>query len=141
VTLVVRTLDVEYCEVSELLHDDQTLLLRAGAGWREGCVGYVTMGLDTASLAGHTLLLNEPVIVEDLGDERRFRIPPLLHDHLAVSGASVIIHGPDLPFGVLGAYSTKRQLFSADDVHFLQAIANVLGTVLERKGGRRGPRS
>jgi PAS domain S-box-containing protein len=134
VTLVVRTLDVEYCEVSELLHDDQTLLLRAGAGWREGCVGHVTMGLGTASLAGYTLLLNEPVIVEDLRAERRFRIPPLLHDHLAVSGTSVIILGPGRPFGVLGAYSTRRQRFSADDVHFLQAIANVLGTVLERKG-------
>ena len=36
VTSVVHTLDVEYCDVSELLHDGQTLLLRGGAGWREG---------------------------------------------------------------------------------------------------------
>ena len=133
VTLVVHTLDVEYCEVSELLHDDQTLLLRAGAGWREGCVGHVTMGVGTASLAGYTLLRNEPVIVEDLHHETRFRIPPVLHDHRVVSGASVIMHGPGRPFGVLGAHSTRRQMFSADDVHFLQAIANVLGAALERR--------
>ena len=133
VTLVVRTLDVQYCEVSELLHDDQTLLLRAGAGWREGCVGHVTMGVGTASLAGYTLLHNEPVIVEDLHHETRFRIPPVLHDHRVVSGASVIMHGPGRPFGVLGAHSTRQQMFSADDVHFLQAIANVLGAALERR--------
>jgi len=134
VTLVVRTLDVEYCEVSELRHDDQTLLLRAGAGWREGYVGHVTKGMDAESLAGYTLLLNEPVIVEDLRDERRFRIPPFLHDHRVVSSISVIIHGPGRPFGILGAHSTRRQMFSADDVHFLQAIANVLGAALERRG-------
>ena len=43
------------------------------------------------------------------------------------------MHGPGRPFGVLGAYSTKQQMFSADDVHFLQAIANVLGAALERR--------
>ena len=134
VTLVVRTFAVEYCEVSELLHDDQTLLLRAGTGWREGCVGQVTKGVGTASLAGYTLLRNEPVIVEDLHHETRFRIPPVLHDHGVVSCASVIMHGPGRPFGVLGAHSTRRQSFSADDVHFLQAIANVLGAALERRG-------
>jgi PAS domain S-box-containing protein len=134
VTLVVRTLDVEYCEVSELRHDDQTLLLRAGAGWREGYVGHVTKGADAESLGGYTLLLNEPVIVEDLRDERRFRIPPFLHDHRVVSSISVIIHGQGRPLGILGAHSTRRQMFRADDVHFLQAIANVLGAGLERRG-------
>jgi hypothetical protein len=39
-------------------------------------VGHVTKGVDAESLAGYTLLLNEPVIVEDLRDERRFHIPP-----------------------------------------------------------------
>jgi GAF domain-containing protein len=57
-----------------------------------------------------------------------------LHDHHVVSGVSIIIHGPGRSFGVLGAHSTRRQMFSADGVHFLQAIASVLGTVLERKG-------
>jgi PAS domain S-box-containing protein len=133
VTLVVRTLDVEYGEVSELLHDDQTLLLRAGTGWREGCVGHVTMGMGTASLAGYTLLHNEPVIVEDLRHETRFGIPAVLHEHHVVSGVSVIMHGPGRPFGVLGAHSTRHQRFSTDDVHFLQAIANVLGAALERR--------
>jgi GAF domain-containing protein len=91
------------------------------------------MGAGTASLAGYTLLHNEPVIVEDLHHETRVRIPPVLHDHRVVSGASVIMHGPGRPFGVLGAHSTKQQMFSADDVHFLQAIVNVLGAALERR--------
>jgi len=39
VFLVAQTLEVEYCGVLELLPDDRALLLRAGAGWREGYVG------------------------------------------------------------------------------------------------------
>jgi PAS domain S-box-containing protein len=133
VTLVVRTLDAEYCEVSELLPDGKTLRLRAGMGWHDGYVGRVTMGAGADSPAGYTLLRNEPLIVEDFNAETRFDIPPLLRDHAVVSGASVIIHGLERPFGTLGAYTTRPQRFSADDVHFLQAIANVLGTALERK--------
>jgi PAS domain S-box-containing protein len=134
VTLVVSTLDVDYCDLSELRHDDQTLILQAGAGWSDACVGRVTMGVGTTSLAGYTLLRNAPVIVENLRSETRFLIPPLLQNHGVVSSTSVIIHGQGRPLGVLGAHSIRRQVFTDDDVYFLQAIANVLGTALERKG-------
>jgi signal transduction histidine kinase len=43
-----------------------------------------------------------------------------------VSGMSTIIRGPDKPWGVLGAHTTRRRLFTDDDVNFLQAVANVL---------------
>ena len=36
VTLVARTLDVEYCKIVELLPSGEELLLRAGVGWKEG---------------------------------------------------------------------------------------------------------
>jgi len=133
VTLILQTLGVEYCAVFELHPDGKTLRLRAGMGWQDGDVGCVTVGAGTHSPAGYTLLCNEALIVEDFRAETRFCIPPLLRDHGVVSGASVIIYGLDRPFGTLGAYTTRRRRFGADDVHFLQAIANVLGTALERK--------
>jgi GAF domain-containing protein len=50
-----------------------------------------------------------------------------------VSGLSVVILGPQRPFGVLGAHTSRRRTFSKDDINFLQAVANVLATAIERK--------
>jgi two-component system nitrate/nitrite response regulator NarL len=102
-------------------------------GWEEGLVGNATVGAGNDSQAGYTLLSEEPVIVEDLGAEQRFSGPPLLHEHGVVSGMSVIIHGRDGPFGVLGVHTKNRRRFTEDDVNFLQTVANVLCTAIERK--------
>jgi GAF domain-containing protein len=133
VSLVAQILGVEYCKILELLPDGNALLLRAGVGWKEGYVGHATVGAGTESQAGYPLLSDEPVIVEDLITETRFSGPPLLHDHGVVSGISTIIYGKNQPFGVLGAHTTRRQMFTKDDVHFLQAVANVIAEANERK--------
>ena len=129
--LVAKTLSVEFCKVLELLPGNDALLLRAGVGWKEGLVGRTTVSAGTNSQAGYTLLSGEPVIVEDLRTEKRFNGPPLLRDHGAVSGMSVIIGRIDQPFGVLGAHTATARSFSQDDIHFLQAMANVLSQVIE----------
>jgi PAS domain S-box-containing protein len=131
--LVAQSLDVEYCKVLELLPNGQALLLRSGVGWHPGLVGHATVGSETHSQAGYTLLSSQPVMVEDLREETRFNGPRLLHDHQVISGISVIIHGQNRPFGVLGAHTTRKQKFSQDDINFLQAVANVLATGIERK--------
>src|SRR5438445_7570447 len=46
VLLAAQTLEVEYCCVLELLPDGQTMLLRAGVGWKEGCVGQASVPAD-----------------------------------------------------------------------------------------------
>lgn len=130
---VAETLHVECSKVLELLPDGQALLLRAGVGWRAGLVGQATVSAGLESQAGYTLLSSEPAIVEDLSTETRFSGPPLLRDHGVVSGISVIIQGEGRPFGVMGAHTTSRRTFTQDDIHFLQAIANVLGHAVQRK--------
>jgi PAS domain S-box-containing protein len=132
-TLLAQTLNVEHTKVLELLPGGDALLLRAGVGWREGLVGKATVSTGSQSQAGYTLLSNQPVIVEDQKTETRFSGPPLLHDHGVVSGMSVIIPGRNQPFGVLGVHATHRRRFSRDDLHFLQSVANVLATAIERK--------
>jgi len=127
------TLGVEYCTVLELLPDDRTLLLRAGVGWHAGLVGVATVELGTPSQASYTLLANAPVIVDDLRTETRFSGPPLLHDHGVRSGLSVLIHGVQRPFGVLGVHTARQRPFSTDDQHFLQAVANVLAEAIRRQ--------
>jgi PAS domain S-box-containing protein len=133
VVRVAETLQVEYCKVLELLPDGRAVKLVAGVGWKEGLVGQATVGVGADSQAGFTLLANEPVIVEDLRTETRFSGPALLRVHGVVSGLSVIIGDVATPFGVLGAHTTSRRVFSQDDVGFLQAVANVLAEATARK--------
>jgi len=130
---VAKTLEVEYCKVLELLPDGDRLLLRAGIGWRAGLVGHAMLASGLGSHGGYTLRSSSPVIVEDLGTEIRFNPPPLLREHGVVSGVSVIVEGRERPFGVLGAYTTREREFTQDDINFLQAIANVIATAIERE--------
>jgi DNA-binding NarL/FixJ family response regulator/anti-sigma regulatory factor (Ser/Thr protein kinase) len=46
---------------------------------------------------------------------------------------SVVIASRDGPFGVLGAFTTSYRSFSEDDANFMQAVANVLATAIERE--------
>lgn len=130
---VAHALEVEYCKVLELLPGGEALLLRAGVGWKKGYVGLATVGSEKHSQAGYTLFSREPVIVEDLRNETRFSGPALLHEHDVISGISVTIPGHDRPFGVLGVHTTTLRRFSADDVHFFQAVANILAAAIERQ--------
>lgn len=133
VTLIAQVLQVECCKVLELLPDARALILRVGVGWKEGYVGHATVDAGRDSHAGYTLLSNEPVVVEDLHTETRFSIPPLLREHGITSGISVIIGGRRRPFGILGAHTRRQRSFAADDIHFIQSVANVLAQAIERK--------
>lgn len=132
VTLLAQTLEVDYAKVLELLPEQDALLLRAGVGWKEGLVGHATVSSGAQSQAGYTLHSDQPVIVEDLRTETRFRGPALLEEHGVVSGMSIVIQGPHKPFGVLGVHVVKRRVFTQDDIHFLQSVANVIGEAIER---------
>ncbi|MBI2466954.1 MAG: GAF domain-containing protein [Candidatus Rokubacteria bacterium] len=133
VALVAGALDVEYSMVLELLPGGTALRLRAGVGWRDGCVGHATVGAGRESQAGYTLLSDRPVLVEDLRTETRFSGCALLHDHGVVGGLSVVVPGHQKPFGVLGAHTQRRRTFTGDDVQFLGSVANVLATAIDRK--------
>lgn len=132
VRVVGNVLEAEYCKVLQLLPDRSGLRLQAGIGWREGVVGRAVVGIDRDSQAGYTLLAKAPVVVTDLRTEARFSGPPLLHDHGVVSGLSVVIGAADDPFGVLGVHTRRQRTFSADDVHFLEMVADVLAQTIRR---------
>ncbi|HYY90270.1 MAG TPA: ATP-binding protein, partial [Chloroflexota bacterium] len=133
VLLVGRTLGVEHCVVLELEPEGETLLVRAGMGWTEGQVGQPRVEAGLGSQAGYTLMSAAPVVVADFSTETRFAPPALVREHGLVSGMTVLIAGAERPFGILAAHTNRRRIFTPDDVHFLQAAANVLATAVERR--------
>jgi len=124
------TLDVEFCKILELLPARESLLLRAGVGWKEGLVGRAIVPASSESDAGRALLRQEPVVVENLRDEPRFRQSSLLLDHGVTSGASVVISGAE-PFGVIGVHTSRPRSFSKSELVFLEAIAEVLSHAIQ----------
>ena len=148
--LIAQTLDVEYCQLLELLPSGHAFLLRAGVGWQPGLIGSASVTASARSQAGYTLLMGEPTIVADLRVETRFSDSPLLHNHQAVSGVTVIVpgnrgqakknwgqtepaHTAESPvWGILGVHSKQERVFSQDDVYFVEAIANLLAAAIER---------
>ncbi|MGD1703552.1 PAS domain S-box protein [Dapis sp. BLCC M229] len=145
VAIVAKNLNVEFSKVLELLPGNYAFLLYAAVGWEKNLVGKATVSAGEKSQAGYTLLANQPVIVKDFLVETRFPGSPLLHNHRIVSGATVIIpnleikesqnsnsHNSQKAWGVLGVHTRKYREFTQDDIYFLQAIANILATAIER---------
>jgi PAS domain S-box-containing protein len=133
VRVLAETLDVEYAKVLELEPEGKSLLLRAGHGWRPGLVGCARVGTGESSQAGHTLRSDDAVMVLDLGSDGRFRGPPLLREHGVVSGLSVVIPGRDGVYGVLGAHTSRRRMFTTDETLLVQTVANIVSQAVERQ--------
>src|SRR5437867_779761 len=132
VAIAARVLEVPFASVLELRPESRTLLLRAGVGWRDGAVGRTVLPTDADSHAGYVLRSTGPVVVEDLATDARFGSAPLLAAQGVVSSLSVLVHGKGRPFGILGVHTAQPREFTIHDTHFLQAVANVLATAIDR---------
>lgn len=83
--------------------------------------------------AAYTLEASEPVMVTNIHQETRFSPSPLHQQYGLISGVAVVIWGAQQPFGVLEIDDHQERYFPLEDVQFLEAVSNLLGTVLERK--------
>ncbi len=130
VQAVATTLDVELVGVVERVRDDD-LLMRAGIGFAETRAGdHVPT---SRSPVARVVQRGTPFSFGDLAGDPRFDIGGPLGRHGAVSGVGVPIPGAGAPWGMLGAASKTPRHFTSDDVHFLEAVANVLGAALARR--------
>lgn len=132
VLMVARTLGVDFCEILEFDEQTQTLLLRAGVGWKEGVIGFAHLGLGDTSQAGYALQRGEPIIVEDMHSEKRFHPSELFAEHGVVSGMVVVIPGGPHPYGVFGIHTKSRRIFTEEDINFIRSMANILAASIER---------
>jgi diguanylate cyclase (GGDEF)-like protein/PAS domain S-box-containing protein len=115
----------------ELDRDGRRLNLRAGLeGSAVGAGRRVSASRD--SHAGAALDTGTHAVVPDWEQETRHTMPPVLRVFRAASSLAVVIDGKSRPFGVLDVHATERQRFSAKDVPFVQAAANVLADAIER---------
>jgi PAS domain S-box-containing protein len=134
VATVAVTLPVDFVKVIELLPGGNDLLLRAGFGWKGGCIGSIVMIKERDDYAGHILEAIVPVVTEDFANEKRFTVPQYLRNHGCVSGMSTVITGQDgRAYGVLGVCTKVPRRFSLQDISFLAAVANLVAGAIHRR--------
>ncbi len=131
-TAVTETLDTDFCEVLELGPEGERFELTEGVGWPAGTVGSATVPAESDSLAGYTLRTEGPVVAEDLAEDERFDGNDLLVDNGVVSGITVIVGPVADPWGVFGTHATEHREFTDDDATFVQNVANVVASAVER---------
>ncbi len=127
-----RVLDFDTAGVVEFVPQEGEFVFTAALGLPERAVGTLTLPAGRRSQAGYTLMSDQPVIVDDWGTEARFKRSELSEEHGVESGVTVLIKGPDRPYGVLGIHATRPHAFGGDDVNFTQSVANVLASAIER---------
>jgi diguanylate cyclase (GGDEF)-like protein/PAS domain S-box-containing protein len=114
----------------EVGRDGRRLILRTGL--EERVVGSERASAARDSHAGAALDSRLHVIVDDWSAERRFSMPPALRALGVRSSLAVPIDGKQRPFGVLDVHASEPNRFTPQDVHFVQASANVLADAIER---------
>jgi diguanylate cyclase (GGDEF)-like protein/PAS domain S-box-containing protein len=124
-------LGAEACRIIEHSPSERRLSVRAGQRLAPGAEWIPDDA--TGSQAGFTLASGGEVIANDLATEKRFAIYAPIVAAGFRSTATVIIPGHDRAFGVLAAISQNAE-FTADDVVFMRAVANILGEAIERLG-------
>jgi diguanylate cyclase (GGDEF)-like protein/PAS domain S-box-containing protein len=129
--LIARVDAIDSACIWELGRDGKRLNLRAGlAGAAVGAGRRVSAARD--SHAGAALDSGTHAIVPDWEQETRHTMPPVLRAFGTASSLAVVIDGKSRPFGVLDVHATEAHRFSAKDVPFVQAAANVLADAIER---------
>jgi diguanylate cyclase (GGDEF)-like protein/PAS domain S-box-containing protein len=127
-----RLLGLEVGAVAEHLPDHDAFVFRVAHGL-PGVGPSEMVPAGHGSLSGYVVLTGAPAVVSDWDLETRFSRSRVLTDRGARSGLTVVIEGRDGPFGALGFHSTSLREFKTGDVDFVQALANVLGDVVERE--------
>jgi diguanylate cyclase (GGDEF)-like protein/PAS domain S-box-containing protein len=139
VALMTKIDGIESACIWEVGRDGRRLQLRAGLeGGTIGDGHRVSASRDAH--AGAALDSGLHVIVDDWESERRFSMPPALRVLGVRSSLAVTIGGKGGPLGVLDVHSTEPSRFTPQDVHFVQALANVLADAIERHSADRALR-
>ena len=132
--LVREVLGTDLAKVMELRADGETLLVRAGVGWKPGVVGTATASASDETPEGYALKSGGPMTSPDIAMEARFSYPPFLIEHDVKAVANVVIVGSrgNPPFGLLQIDSREPRQFTGSDTAFLRACASLIAAAVDR---------
>jgi PAS domain S-box-containing protein len=131
--LVADALGTDLAKILEIDRRDDTALVRAGVGWRDGVVGQMRLSLSEHSSESYAISEGRPIVTQDVATETRFEFPAFMNDHgvAAIVNAPIFLPG-GVPFGLLQVDARQPRAFDEEDVEFLRTYCMVLGPVIDR---------
>jgi diguanylate cyclase (GGDEF)-like protein len=131
--ILTKGLEIEFSVIFKLQPSGDELLLVETEGMPQELVGDAAVPAGYGSQSGYALATGMATIVNDIHQETRFEPSPLQLGQGIRSAAVVPIQSKGQPYGVIKAGSRDLREFSAEDVNFMQAIANVLTNAIDRR--------
>ncbi len=104
VIAVITTLNVDRCQVLEVLPDGEKFAASRRSGMAAGRRRNLVVKASKDTQAGYTVRYQRTTVVEDFKTETRFRPTFAERDCHAASSVVVLVHNSH-PFGVLGVHS------------------------------------
>ncbi|MDH0866600.1 GAF domain-containing protein [Mitsuaria sp. GD03876] len=131
-SIAARALEADMAIVFLLTPDRTALRVAGGVGLleEEGFGGVVPSLPDQPQ--GFVLAQGRPVVVEDYGTETRFVVPASYRRAGLVSALAVPLSDRGRPVGTLTVRSRQAKRFGDAELRFLESVANLLGTCLQR---------
>lgn len=132
VTMVSRCLQVDYCKLLEKRLCEPDRLTVAIAETKAN-----KQYIKTAqSHQIYSFILSNPL--PTISDQNHspnsdLETPYQIYNYPHINGISIPIESHNSCYGILGVYTTEIREFLQEDVHFLQSVANVFATAIERK--------
>lgn len=133
VLTVATTLGVEYCRILENCPEKDLLHVRTQEGWTKDIDMDIPFSPESTPHIQFALSSKRMLIVEDFLVEKRFQTPGLLVASGIVGGVCAVIERRTRPFGCLEVYTTRLRRFKKEEIHFIQAVANILAHAIRRK--------
>lgn len=126
VALLVEILGVDFVHVLRHEREASEFALEAAYGFEEEPGRRIPD--DVSMQPGYALHHRMAVKIEDAASETRFRISPIFASLGVASALTVVIRGPGQPYGTLSTATVLPRAYTAEEIDFVQSMANVLGT-------------
>lgn len=132
--LITQTLQLSHSCIWRLLSDGSMFQLASSTGWSITPDDQGSEVIVQGDQQIRQLLESEHFIITDPNNSHALfnSFIPLSPPNV-ISSIVITIPGQDKPLGLLGAYHTEFRDFTPDDIQFLQVVAQVLATAIERK--------
>ncbi|HEY5899486.1 MAG TPA: ATP-binding protein, partial [Burkholderiales bacterium] len=131
-TLVREAMEVDSVSILRLVPDRSRFVVVAASGLAGASIEGSEVPNDARFLAGYVVQRRGAVLSRDFAVEDRFEIPESFRRLGLRAVAAVPLFDGEHAIGLIAARSREPRDFGEDDVNYLQSIANVLATVLQR---------
>jgi diguanylate cyclase (GGDEF)-like protein len=128
-----RGLEIEFCEILELVTDRQVAIYRAGCGWGVNSRDRQKISTSPGTQTHYILESTKQVINIDYKFELDFPPPEYVTSQGIRSAAHVVVNSKNAPIGIISVYAREPGRFASENISFLHAIAHVAETAFARR--------